>query len=122
MLTGVPGDLLPAAESGRLRPLAVASAERMPQVPDVPTLTESMPGFVIVNWNGFVAPTGTPQHVIDRVAAEVARIVRLPDVKGRLAALGNTPVGNTPAEMAALMQAEAPVLRDAAQSPGARES
>jgi tripartite-type tricarboxylate transporter receptor subunit TctC len=122
MLTGVPGDLLPAAASGGLRLLGVASAERMPQIPNVPTIAESMPGFVVVNWNGFVAPTGTPQPIIDRVAAEIAEIVRLPDVRQRLAALGNTPVGNTPAEMAALMRAEAPVLRDAAQSPGARES
>jgi tripartite-type tricarboxylate transporter receptor subunit TctC len=122
MLTGVPGDLLPAAASGGLRLLAIASAERMPQIPDVPTVAESMPGFVIVNWNGFVAPAGTPQHVIGRVAAEVAQIVRLPDVMQRLTALGNAPVGNTAAEMAALMQAEAPVLRDAAQSPGTRES
>ncbi len=122
MLTGVPGDLLPAVQSGGLRALAVASAQRMPQLPDVPTIAESLPGFVIVNWNGFVAPTGTPQPVIDRVAAEVAQIVRLPEVVQRLTALGNMPVGNTPAEMAALMQAEAPLLRDAAQSPGARES
>jgi tripartite-type tricarboxylate transporter receptor subunit TctC len=121
-LTGVPGDLLPAAANGGLRLLAVASAERMPQLPNLPTVAESLPGFVVVNWNGYMAPTGTPQAVIDRVAAEVASIVRLPDVAERLAALGNTPVGNTPAEMAAQMRAEAPVLRDAAQSPGARES
>jgi tripartite-type tricarboxylate transporter receptor subunit TctC len=122
MLTGVPGDLLPAVQSGGLRAIAVASAERMPQLPNVPTIAESLPGFVIVNWNGFVAPTGTPQPVIDRVAAEVAQIVRLPEVAQRLATLGNTPVGNTPAEMAALMRAEAPLLRDAAKSPGAQES
>jgi len=122
MLTGVPGDLLPAVQAGSLRALAVASAERIPQLPNVPTVAESMPGFVIVNWNGFVAPTGTPQPVIDRVAAEIAEIVRLPEVSQRLVALGNAPVGNTPAEMAALMRAEAPLLRDAAQSPGARES
>ena len=122
MLTGVPGDLLPAAAAGRLRLLAVASAERMPQIPEVPTIAESLPGFVIVNWNGFVAPAGTPQAIVDRVAAEAAEIVRLPEVAQRLNALGNTPVGSTPAEMAAQMRAEAPLLRDAAQSPGARDS
>ncbi len=122
MLTGVPGDLLPAAASGGLRLLAVASAERMPQIPEVPTIAESLPGFVIVNWNGFVAPTGTPQPIIGRVAAEVAEIVRLPEVAQRLDALGNTPIGNTPAAMAAQMRAEAPLLREAAQGPGARDS
>jgi tripartite-type tricarboxylate transporter receptor subunit TctC len=121
MLTGVPGDLLPAAAAGGLRLIAVASAERMLQIPLVPTIAESLPGFVIVNWNGFVAPAGTPQPVIDRLATEIAGIVQLPDVAERLATLGNTPVGSTPAEMAAQMQAEAPLLRDAAQSPGARE-
>lgn len=122
MLTGVPGDVLPPSTTGGLRAIGVASAERMPQLPGVPTIAESLPGFVIVNWNGFVAPAGTPQPIIDRVAAEVAEIVRLPEVVQRLTALGNTPVGNTPAEMAAQMRAEAPVLRDAATSPGARES
>jgi tripartite-type tricarboxylate transporter receptor subunit TctC len=122
MLTGVPGDLLPAAANGGLRLVGVASAQRMPQAPNVPTIAEGMPGFVIVNWNGFVAPTGVPQPIIDRVAAEVGEIVRLPEVSQRLATLGNTPVGNTPAEMAAQMRAEAPLLRDAALSPGARES
>jgi tripartite-type tricarboxylate transporter receptor subunit TctC len=121
-LTGVPGDILPAAAAGGLRALAVASTQRMPNLPNLPTVAESLPGFVVVNWNGFVAPTGTPQPVIDRVAAEVAQIVRLPEVVQRLTALGNTPVGNTPAEMAAQMAAEAPVLRDAAQSPAARAS
>ncbi|WP_431285110.1 Bug family tripartite tricarboxylate transporter substrate binding protein [Humitalea sp. 24SJ18S-53] len=122
MLTGVPGDLLPASLAGQLRPLAVASAERMPQLPNVPTVSESMPGFVVLNWNGYVAPTGTPQPIIDRLAREIGEIVRMPDVAQRLVMLGNTPVGNSPAEMAAVMQAEAPVLRDAAQSPGVQDS
>lgn len=122
MLTGVTGDLLPAAAAGHVRIIAVSGPQRLPQLPDVPTLSESLPGFVLLNWNGFVAPTGTPEPVVNRVAREVGQIVHLPDVRARLDALGITPVGNTPAEMAKFMRHEAPLLRAAAQSRGARES
>ncbi len=122
MLTGVTGDLLPAAANGGLRVIAVSGAERLPQLPEVPTLAESLPGFTVINWNGFVAPTGTPAEIVQRVAREVAEIVKLPEVVQRLGVLGITPVGATPAEMAAHMAQEGPMLREAAQSPGARAS
>ncbi len=121
MLTGVSGDLMPAAANGGLRIIAISAEARMPQLPDVPTLSESLAGFVMVNWNGFVATAGTPDTIVQRVSQEVAAIVRLPEVVQRLTILGITGIGNTPAEMAAFMAAEAPLLRAAAQSPGARD-
>ena len=116
MLTGVTGDLLPAAANGGLRIIAVSGMQRLPQLPDVPMLQESVPGLVVTNWNGFVAPTGTPPAVIETVAAEVAEIVRLPDVAQRLEALGITPLGNAPASMRAMMQREAPILHAATEA------
>jgi tripartite-type tricarboxylate transporter receptor subunit TctC len=121
MLTGVTGDLLPAAANGGLRIIAVSGMERLPQLPEVPALMESVPGLIIINWNGFLAPSGTPVAVINHLASEIAEIVRLPEVEQRLEALGISPVGNAPASMRSIMRREEPLLYAATQALGARD-
>jgi len=94
-----PGIALQHVKTGKLRMLAVASPHRAPQVPDVPTLDElGLKGFDADAVFGLYAPTGTPQAVIDRVNAEVNRVLNLPATKERIVAIGNVALPLTPAE------------------------
>lgn len=93
--------------AGKLRAIAVTSAKRTSALPDVPTIAEAgIAGFDISTWYGVWAPAGTPRDIVARVSSEVAKIVRSPQVRERLAGLGATPVGNTPEEFAAYNQSE----------------
>jgi tripartite-type tricarboxylate transporter receptor subunit TctC len=92
---------------GRLRALAVTPAKRAPALPDTPTLAEAgVPGVVVVNWYGFIAPKGTPKTITNRVAAETIKAVRSPEMTKRLVADGSEGVGTTPAEFSAHIRAE----------------
>jgi tripartite-type tricarboxylate transporter receptor subunit TctC len=108
----------PNIKDGKLRALAVTTAKRDPQFPDVPTLAEAgVPGQESEFIQCVLAPAGTPKEIVDRLYQEIARAMALPDVKERLAAIGFTPVANTPAEFAAELKAEVArwgkVIRDA---------
>ena len=90
-----------------MRALAVTSAERSPAAPDVPTIAEAgVKDCEISEWNGLLAPAGTPAPVIARLHEEVAKIMRLPDIREKFADLGATPIGSTPQELAAFIRAE----------------
>lgn len=98
---------LPQARAGRVRALAVTSAERSSAAPDVPTIAEAgVQGCEISEWNGLLAPAGTPVAVIDRLHVEVAKIMRSDEMKAKFADLGAASVGSTPAELAAFLRAE----------------
>ena len=85
---------------------------RWPTAPEIPTIAEAgIPGFVSGSWAGLLAPGGTPKALVERLSSEVAKIVRIPDVRTRLAELGVEPSGNTPAEFAAQIRAELEVFR-----------
>jgi len=108
----------PHIKSGALRALAVTSAKRVATLPDVPTMAEAgAPDQEAETMQGVLLPAGTPREIIDRLQREIARVVALPDVKERLAALGFEPVANTPEEFAAYIRAEvnkwARVVREA---------
>ena len=93
--------------AGKLRAIAVTTAKRASALPDVPTIAEAgVPGYDISTWYGVWAPAGTPKEIVARVSGEIAKIVRLPQVRDRLGGLGATPVGNTPEEFAAYNQSE----------------
>jgi tripartite-type tricarboxylate transporter receptor subunit TctC len=95
MFDAVPA-VIPHAKSGKLRALAVGSASRSPFLPDVPTVAESgYPGFEAVGWIGLAAPAKTPEAVLNKINAEVVRILGTADMKERLAGLGVTPVGDS---------------------------
>jgi len=87
-------------KGGQLRALAVTSATRHPNYPDVPTMAEAgIPDMEIGIWTAFFLPAGTPPAVVKRLQEEVARVVRLPDIRERLNDLGVEPVGGTPEEL-----------------------
>lgn len=105
-------------KAGRLRALAVSTAKRSKELPEVSTIAESgLPGFDVGFWLGTLAPAGTPRPIIDKLNTEMVRIVRLPDVVERLDALGVEPVGSSPDEFARTIHSEiirwAKVVKDA---------
>ena len=100
-------DALPQIKSGAIRALAVSSSQRVPQLPDVPTVVESgFAGYSAITWNGLMAPAGTPQPIVDKIAAVIARACKDPKFIEQLANLGADPLGNTPQEFAALIAAD----------------
>ena len=97
---------LPMVQDGRLRALAVSGAHRAPAAPELPTISEILPGFTAVAWFGVLAPAGTPAAVIARLSAEFDRIIHEPDTEKQLAAIGGEPVGGSPASFAAFIHQE----------------
>lgn len=91
--------VLPFIQSGKVRPLAIAGAERSPLMPELPTTTEAgVPGYEVTSWHGFVVPAGTPQPVIDKLNRELNAILAMEDVKKVFAQQGVVPDGGTPAQ------------------------
>ena len=98
---------LPQARAGRVRALAVTSPQRSPAAPEVPTLAEAgVVGCEISEWNALLAPAATPPAVIERLQAEVAKVMAMDEIKAKFADLGAQPVGSTPAELAAFLRSE----------------
>jgi tripartite-type tricarboxylate transporter receptor subunit TctC len=93
-------------KNGRVRALAVTSAQRSQVMPDLPAMAEFVPGYELTGWQGILAPARTPRAIIDTLSGEIAKIMRLPDVQARLLASGADPVGSTPEEFAAVRKAE----------------
>lgn len=111
-------NVLPLAREGKLRPLAITSAKRSALAPDLPTMAESgFPGFEAVPWFGLLAPVGTPKDIIDKLHGDTVKALALPEVRKKFDELGLEPVGNTPAEFAAVIKKEMPewakVIKDA---------
>jgi tripartite-type tricarboxylate transporter receptor subunit TctC len=100
------GVSLAHVRSGKLKALAVASKKRFRELPDVPALAETLPGFESIAWFGIVAPPRTPSAIVEKIAAGVRDAIKLPDVQKRLADLSAEPMGFTPAETAAFMAQE----------------
>lgn len=96
----------PHIRAGKLRLLAVASEKRSSAFPDIPALSEVLPGFLSVIWLGVVAPAGTPSAIAHRISAAIAEVLKLPDVAKRLADMNFDPIGGTPEEMARFMTQE----------------
>jgi tripartite-type tricarboxylate transporter receptor subunit TctC len=85
--------------SGVLRGLAVSSRGRFALEPAIPAIAETLPGFEVMSWLGLAAPGGTPRPIVDRLNSEVGEILRLPDIRERLALVGNIPTPSTPEQM-----------------------
>lgn len=109
---------LQQARSGKLRALAVTTAKRVAAAPELPTVAESgVPGYEITIWNGLLAPTGTPKPVLDRLYAELLKVLAMPEVKQSFANIGADVVTSTPAQFAAFIKSDlakyAKVVKDA---------
>src|SRR5438105_4308525 len=99
---------LPLVRAGKVVALGVATSKRIAAAPDQPTIAEQgCPEFEATSWYALVAPAGTPATIVDRLHGEIVRALREPDVRERIAGLGAEPVGNSPAEFAAMREADA---------------
>jgi tripartite-type tricarboxylate transporter receptor subunit TctC len=108
-------------DAGKIRLLAVTSAQRLPAYPNVPTVAESgFPGYEASAWQMLLVPGGTPKPIIDKIQQEVAKALKSPDVAERLQKLGITPSGITPAETDAFLRAEMTKWGDVVRVTGAK--
>jgi tripartite-type tricarboxylate transporter receptor subunit TctC len=107
----------PHLRSGKLKAIALTSAKRLPSMPDVPVIAETVPGYAAEAFQGVVAPAGVPRPVVDKLAAEFVAIVKSPEVGQRFEADGAVPVGSSPQQFAAFLRSEmqkwGKVIRDA---------
>jgi tripartite-type tricarboxylate transporter receptor subunit TctC len=111
---------MPHIRSGKLKPIAVASAKRIPGI-DLPTFAESgLPGFEVTAWYAIFAPQGTPKDVVAKLSSGIAKAVAMKDVKEKFASLGAMPVGGTPDELATYVKAEIGRWAAAVKSSGAK--
>lgn len=93
-------------KAGRMRALAVTSAKRSAVMPDLPAIAEFVPGYELTGWQGILAPAGTPRAIVARLSDELGKIMRMPDVRGKLMGMGADPVGSTPEEFASFRKTE----------------
>ena len=100
-------DALVHMKSGRLRALGMTSARRFPQSPEVPTIAEAgIPGYQVDSWNGLLAPAGTPPEIVNRLAAAAQQGLKDAPTRKRLEEMGTEPVGDSPTQFRAFVQAE----------------
>ncbi len=110
---------LPHVQSGKIRGLAVTTAQRSPAAPNLPTIQEAgVAGYEAGSWFGLLAPTGTPKNIVQKLSGETARILKVREVNERLSALGASPVGGTPEEFAAFIRSEQAKWRKVIQQAG----
>jgi tripartite-type tricarboxylate transporter receptor subunit TctC len=99
-------EVLSYVESGKLRALGVTTKSRSQRLPNVPAVTEALPGFEVALWNGVFVPAATPPAVVDKLSAAIQKVTQDPAVRKTLADQGSTPVGNTPADFKKILDQE----------------
>jgi len=118
MYAGSPSELIAHAKGGKINLLGISSPQRNPQLADVPTIAETLPGFKATTWNGLLAPAGTPQPVIDRLAQEMQKAFKDPAFLERLTKLGLDPVPGTPQEFGEAIRGDYAMWRDVIRNVG----
>jgi tripartite-type tricarboxylate transporter receptor subunit TctC len=115
--SGVP-DMAAQIANENIRVVAVSSSQRLPNLPDIPSIMEFYPGFSLDTWNGFLAPRGTPRPVIDKIAEATIDAAKAPDIAKRLVDLNITPKTTTPDEMAVIIKADRAFYPDLLKAAG----
>jgi len=107
--------------TGKVRAIAINSAKRVPQLPEVPTVAETLPKYKYESWFGVFAPAGTPQPILTKVSEDIAKVLEMPDVKEKLLAQGSIPAPTTPSEFDAINKSDTErygkILKDAGITP-----
>ncbi len=112
--------IIPHAQSGAVRALAVTTPQRNPSTPNLPTIGETLPGYEATAWQGLFAPAGTPRPIVDRLAAEVKRILETPEVASSFTAVGAEPAPMPPDAFAAFTRAERAKWKEIVRASGTR--
>jgi tripartite-type tricarboxylate transporter receptor subunit TctC len=121
LMTDSVASSLPHIREGRVKPIALCSARRVPQLPEVPTIAEALvPGYQTGGWAGLVAPTGTPADIIRRINADVTAILRDPAIAARIIQMGAVPDPMTPEEHATFIRNEIATFREVARAANVR--
>jgi tripartite-type tricarboxylate transporter receptor subunit TctC len=110
--------LWPQAQAGAVRAIAVTSAQRVASAPDLPTIGETLNGFLVSGWQGLFAPAGTPRPVVEQIAAEVKRVFELPEVVMALKKVGGEPAPMTPDQFTEFIRAERPKWKEVVKASG----
>ncbi len=98
---------IPQMKAGRVRALGVSTKKRLAVIPEVPTIAEAgVPGYEVVGWNGILAPAKTPRAIIERLNADIVKVIRTPEVEADILAQGIEPIGNTPEEFGRIIRAD----------------
>jgi tripartite-type tricarboxylate transporter receptor subunit TctC len=118
MFFGNISDVQELVQGGKARLLAISTKERTAQFPDVPTVGETLPGYVMIGWIGYFAPVGTSPTIIDRLSRALIAICRDPEVIAAMKKMGIDSVVNSPAEFAAVIQADSSAVRSAVEAAG----
>lgn len=111
---------VPMIKAGRLKALAVTSAKRIAAMPEVPAVSETVPGYAAVNWYGVFVPAGTPREIVARLNDDIVKILRQPEVRQRFASEGGEAVGDTAEQFAAFVRAEIPKWAKVVKDSGAK--
>ena len=99
--------VIPHVRSGKLRAIAISTAQRSPELPDVPTIAEAgVPGYEAVSWFGLFAPAATPKPVLDKLSTALSKVLANPEVQKKISAQGGETVNETPAQFAAFIRSE----------------
>jgi tripartite-type tricarboxylate transporter receptor subunit TctC len=107
-------------QSGQLRPLAVSSDKRIANLPDVPAVSEVLPGFFVTSWWAIVGPPGMPGELTNKISAAVGEVMRQPDVTKRLTEMSMVSTGSSPAELSKFIAAEAKLWGKVIRTTGAK--
>jgi tripartite-type tricarboxylate transporter receptor subunit TctC len=118
MMIDLYGNTSPNIKEGKLKLIAVTTQTRLPEEPDVPTISEAVPGFFHGEWFAIVAPPKTPADIASKLSAAIAETLKLPDVAKRMADFAAVPIGATPDDSAAFMKAESARWRELIDATG----
>jgi tripartite-type tricarboxylate transporter receptor subunit TctC len=111
---------MPQVRGNKLRPIGISSLTRHPSLPDVPTIAETLPGYEYISWYGLFAPAGTPPAIVERLNAEVHKVLASPEVIEKFKTSGIDVNSSSSADFSNLVKAEVPKWRKVIQQSGAK--
>jgi tripartite-type tricarboxylate transporter receptor subunit TctC len=112
--------IAPFASSGKVRALGVSGARRSPAFPDLPTIGETVPGYLAPTWTGVIAPAGVPRGIVDRLNAAINKVLTSDAFKTKFAVIGDEPAGGTPEDFAETIRTDSAKWADVVQRSGAK--